>query len=336
MIRSKIKGVGMYVPEKVITNADLTQWMDTSDEWIQQRTGIQQRHWAESHETNRSFAKKAAEEALEQAKLKKEEIDLIVFCTLSPDHDFPGTGCFLQRDMGLSEIPALDIRQQCSGFLYGLAVADNFIRMGQYKNVLLVGSELHSKGLDISTQGRDVTVLFGDGAGAAVISAVEIKDPSQESCILSTHLHADGKFAEELWLPAPGMGFNGPRYTPELVEEGAIYPKMNGKTVFVNAVKRMPQVLTEALESNGLNKEDIDLYLFHQANARINEKIAQMMGLPEEKVFNTIHKYGNTTAATIPIGMKEAERAGKLNSGDLVGCAVFGSGFTWASAIIRW
>ncbi len=336
MIRSRITGIGSYVPARVVTNDDLKQYMDTSDEWIRQRTGIEERHWVEG-ETNSDLALKASERALAVAKLDKSKIDLIILATLSPDHDFPGTGCYLQAKLGLPGVPALDIRQQCSGFIYGLSIADQFIRSGMYQNILLVGSEVHSVGLDKSTRGRDVTVLFGDGAGAVVISRAEIKDTGKDSHIYSTHLHADGLSADELCLLAPGCA-NGSseRLDAQMMEAGLHYPKMNGKKVYVSAVRRMSEVLAEALKANDLDLADIDLFLFHQANLRINEAVAQQMNIPWEKVFNTIHKFGNTTAATLPLGMDEAIRAGKLKPGMRVAMAAFGSGFTWASAVFRY
>lgn len=334
MLRSRITGVGSYVPSRVVTNDDLKAFMDTSDEWIRQRTGIQERRWSEG-ESCSDLAFVAAERALAAAKLDKSKIDLIVLATLSPDHDFPGTGCYLQAKLGLPGIPALDVRQQCSGFLYGLSVADQFVRSGMYRNVLVVGSEIHSTGLDKSTRGRDVTVLFGDGAGAVVLSATEMKNPSIDPYVYSTHLHAEGAFADELCLPAPGCALGPERMSLKMLEDGLHYPKMNGKKVFTHAVRRIVEVLGEALQANKLGLGDIDLFLFHQANLRINETVAQQLGIPWEKVFNTIQKYGNTTAATIPLGMDEAIKAGKLKPGMRVAMAAFGSGFTWAACVLR-
>ena len=336
MLRSKILATGMYVPPKVWKNEDLSKIMDTSDDWIRQRTGIEQRHWVEGTTDTSDLAVEATQRALKTAGMDKSEIEMIIFATLSPDHDFPGSGCFLQKKLGIPGIPALDIRQQCTGFLYGLSIADQFIRAGTYKKILVVGAEVHSKGLDKSTHGREVSVLFGDGAGVAIVGAVDIQDPKTESHILSTHIYADGTFAEELWVPFPGSANNGDRITHEVLNEGGHFPKMNGKTVFVHAVKRMPEALMTALQQNGLKPEDIDLFVFHQANLRINDMVAKQMGVPEEKVFNTIQKFANTTAATIPIGLDEAVRAGKLKKGMLVASAAFGSGFTWGSAIYRW
>lgn len=334
--RSEITGVGSFVPEQVYTNFDLEKMMDTSDEWIQQRTGILERRWVLDHVSNSDLALKACLKAIASAELHKKEIDMIIFATLSPDHEFPGTGCFLQAKLELPEIAVLDIRQQCTGFLYGLSIADKFIQSGTHKNILVVGSEIHSKGLDKTPNGRNVAVLFGDGAGAVVVSARELKNPGTESRIITTKLHADGAFAKELWIPAPGTAFGKDRINHEMIERGAHYPQMNGKTVFVHATKRMAECLMDACKESGVALADVDLFLFHQANLRINSKVAEMLSIPEEKVFNTIQNYGNTTAATIPLGMDDAIKAGVLKKGMLVASAAFGSGFTWASALWRY
>jgi len=338
MKSSRILGVGSYVPPQVWKNDDLKSLMDTSDEWIQQRTGIQQRHWVDldSETTTSDLALEASNRALQNAGVKKEELDMIILATLSPDHEFPGTACFLQAKLGLSGMPALDVRQQCTGFIYGMSIADQFIKSGMYRKVLVVGAEVHSKGLDKTTAGRDVTVLFGDGAGAVVMGVAEGLDDGKASRVYSTHLHADGNFAKELWLPADGMAYPGGRISHEMLDRGDHYPKMNGKAVFVHAVKRMPEAVMEALQTNGKTVADVDLFVFHQANLRINEMVAKQMGIPEEKIFNTIQKYGNTTAATLPLGLDDAVKAGKLKPGMLVACAAFGSGFTWGSALFRW
>jgi 3-oxoacyl-[acyl-carrier-protein] synthase-3 len=335
MLRSRILSTGMYVPPGRVTNEDLSRIMDTSDEWIRQRTGIEQRFWVQGDEATSDLALKAAEIAIQRAGIDKSQIEMIILATLSPDHEFPGTACFLQKKLGIPGIPALDVRQQCTGFIYSMSIADQFIRNGVYKNILVVGAEIHSKGLEKNDRGRDVTVLFGDGAGAIVLGAVEVKDPKNDSYIFSTHLHADGSFAEELWTPAPGTGNSKERVGSKELEEGLHWPKMNGKTVFMHAVKRMPEALMEGLKANQLSPSDIDLFVFHQANLRINDMIAKQFEIPEEKVFNTIQKFANTTAATIPIGLDEAVRAGKLKKGMLVASAAFGSGFTWGSAIYR-
>jgi 3-oxoacyl-[acyl-carrier-protein] synthase-3 len=331
MKRSRILGVGYYVPPKVVTNDDLSKLMDTSDEWIQQRTGIKQRHFADNSMTNADMGVEAAKKALDMAGIKKEDVDFIIYATLSPDHEFPGNGCFFQAKMGIPGVPALDIRNQCTGFLYSLQLADALVRGGQYKRVLCVGGELHSRGLDLTTRGRDVSVLFGDGAGAAIVGP-----SSDDRGILSVHTHADGNYAKELWLEAPGCANAPSRISHELIDNGAIYPKMNGKAVFVHAVRRMPEVMGEALKHNGLSINELDLLVPHQANMRINEAVGQALGLPKEKVFNTIDRFGNTTAATLPIGLSEAITAGALKPGMLVGLVAFGSGFTWGSALMRW
>lgn len=335
---SKILGTGSYLPPRVWKNDDLKALMDTSDEWIFQRTGIRERRWVDqdSNICSSDLALEAATRALESAQVAKEELDMVIVATLSPDHDFPGVACFLQAKLGVPGIPALDVRQQCTGFIYGMSIADQFIRTGMYKKILLIGAEVHSKGLDKSTRGRDVSVLFGDGAGAVVLGACEGVVDRSSSQIFSTHLHADGSFAKELWVPEPGMEHPGDRLTVERLQDGMQYPQMNGKTVFTHATRRMPEAVLEALSANGFKVEDVDLFIFHQANLRINEFVAKQLMIPEEKVFNTIGRFGNTTAATIPIGFDEAIKAGKLKPGMLVVSAAFGSGFTWASAAIRW
>lgn len=336
-IGSQIVGVGSYVPPKIYENKDLEEMMDTSDEWIIQRTGIERRHWVDPKTSTSDLALEASLKAIENAGLQKSDIDMIVLGTLSPDHDFPGTGCFLQAKLELPEITVLDIRQQCTGFIYGISIADKFIKSGSHKNILVVGAEVHSKGLDKSPRGRAVSVLFGDGAGAVVMQATEVNDPKKDSHVMTTRLHADGAYAKELWLPAPGMAFEGTeRWSEEIMAEGLHYPQMNGKVVFVHAVKRMAETLTAACKEVGVSFDDVDCFLFHQANLRINSKVAEVLGLDESKIFNTIQDFGNTTAATIPLGMDEAIKAGKLKKGDLVASAAFGSGFTWGSAVWRY
>jgi 3-oxoacyl-[acyl-carrier-protein] synthase-3 len=326
----------MYVPPKKVTNHDLTKIMDTSDDWIRQRSGIEERYWVTGRTSTSDLAYEASIKAITQAKITAKDIDMIIFATLTPDHDFPGSGCFLQRKLNIPGIPALEVRQQCTGFIYGLSIADQFIKTGMYKTILVVGAEIHSRGLQKNTEGREVTVLFGDGAGAVIVSAVDVKDPAKDSHILSTHLHADGNFAEDLWTPAPGSNTSGDRITHQMLDEGLHWPKMNGKTVFMNAVKKMPEAVEEGLKANNLTIDQIDLFVFHQANLRINDMVAKQFQIPDHKVFNTIQRFGNTTAATIPIGLDEAVKAGKLKKGMLVASAAFGSGFTWASAIYRW
>ena len=332
MRNSKISGVGHYVPENVVTNKDLEKLMDTSDEWIRERTGIvERRYFQEGVDTTANMAANASRKALKMAGLEASDLDMIVFATLSPDYVFPGSGVLLQRELGIKEIPALDVRNQCSGFVYALSVADQFIKTGMYNNILVVGSEIHSSGLDFSTRGRNVSVIFGDGAGAVVLTPSESKDRG----ILSTHLHADGEFAEELAVLDPGSNKND-RLTHEMIDDGSIYPHMNGNMVFKHAVTRFPEVIMEALDKNGYKPEDVDMLVPHQANLRITSYIQQKMGLPSEKVMSNIHKYGNTTAASVPIALSEAVEEGRIKEGDLVCLAAFGSGFTWASALIRW
>ena len=329
-----IKGMGYYVPSNVVTNDDLASIMDTNNEWIVERTGINERRWIKDNsESTSSMALEASKNAIADAEIDKTEIDFIIFATLSPDYYFPGPGVTLQKDLGLDTIGALDVRNQCSGFVYALSIADQYIKTGMYKNILVVGSEYHSGGLDKSTKGRGVTVIFGDGAGAAIVS----KSPNADRGILSTHLHSQGEFAEELTLIGPSTR----RWVPEIIDgagkdDEAIYPYMNGTFVFKHAVTRFPQVIGEALTQNNLKSTDIDLLIPHQANLRISQFVQQKMGLREDQVFNNIQKYGNTTAASIPIALAEAKLAGKVKEGDLICLAAFGSGFTWASALIRW
>lgn len=335
MYNSRISGLGFFVPENVVTNDDLSQVMDTNDEWIQERTGIKQRrHVIKGDDTTTTMGVKAARIAIERSGLNKEEIDFIVFATLSPDYYFPGPGVLVQRDLELPTIGAVDIRNQCSGFIYGISLADQYIKSGMYKNVLVIGSELHSHGLDMTTRGRGVSVIFGDGAGAAVLSREENRDKG----ILSTHLHSEGQHAEELSLIAPGMG---KRWVTDILEEAnpedeSYYPYMNGQFVFKNAVVRFSEVIMEGLKANGLAVGDIDMLIPHQANLRISQFIQKKFGLSDDQVYNNIMKYGNTTAASIPIALTEAWEEGKIKEGDLVVLAAFGSGFTWGSAIIRW
>jgi len=335
MRRARITGIGSYVPPRVVTNDDLTEWMDTSDEWITQRTGIEQRHWVEPEVATSDLALQAAEDALADAGIEPSDLDMIFLATLSPDHEFPGTACFLQAKMGLPGLPAVDVRQQCTGFVYAVSMADQYLRTGFADRILVVGSEIHSKGLDVSTEGRDVAVLFGDGAGAIVLEGVELSDPAGEPHVLSTHLHADGRGASELWVEAPGMAHE--RFmSHELVDAGKHFPRMNGRAVFVNAVKHMAEAVTEIAEHNGIAVADLDLVVFHQANLRINEAVGERLGIPPERIYHTIQRFGNTTAATIPLGLHEAVKDGTLQPGMLVGVAAFGSGFTWGSMLIRW
>ena len=335
LYRSRIKGLGFYVPENVVTNDDLSKLMDTSDEWIQERTGIQQRrHALRGSDTTTSMGVKASLKAIEAAKINKEEIDFIVFATLSPDFYFPGCGVLVQKELGLPTVGALDIRNQCSGFIYALSVADQYIKTGMYKNILVIGAETQSPALDMTTRGRNMAVLFGDGAGAAIVSRSD--DP--ERGILSTHLHSQGEYAEQLAMITPGVGT---KWVTELLAENdpndvSYYPNMNGQFVFKNAVVRFAEVIEEGLKSNGLSHKDINMLIPHQANLRISQFVQHQFKLTDEQIFNNIMKYGNTTAASIPIALTEAVQQGKIKDGDLVVLAAFGSGFTWASAIIRW
>jgi len=321
----------MSVPPRVVTNFELATKMETSNEWIIERTGIEERRWVSDGETGTTLAAAASKEAIERAGLAPKDIDLIVFATLSPDFFFPGSGVFLQRALGLKDIPCLDIRQQCTGFIYGLSIADAYIRTGNYKHILVIGSEVHSTGLDISTQGRDVTVLFGDGAGAVVVG----RATDDEHMILSTHIHADGSEAEILWTEYPASARN-PRLSPEAMAERKHYPVMNGKRVFKHAVTKMPAVIMEGMITNNLSLANIDMVIPHQANLRINQMVTQMIGLPPEKTHNNIQKYGNTTAASIPICMHEAIELGKIKPGNLVCLVAFGAGLTWGSAFLRY
>jgi 3-oxoacyl-[acyl-carrier-protein] synthase-3 len=323
------------VPERLVTNQDMTQWMETSDEWIFERTGIRQRYWIDGETGGSELAEQAVHQALSNSDVELKEIDCIILATLSPDHTFPGTGCFLQERLGLAGIPALDVRNQCSGFIYGLSVADAWIRTGQYRRILLVGTEVHSTGIDISTEGRDVACLFGDGAGAAVVAAGE-DGQSPDRGVLSTHLHADGRYAKDLWIEAPGSRFHPVRITKEMIDAGRHWPKMRGRKVFTNAVKNMPAVIKEGLEYNGLTLDDVSLIVPHQANLRINETVAQVLGIDPERMYSNIERYGNTTAASIPLALRDAEQEGKLKRGDTIVLVSFGAGFTWASAVVRW
>ncbi|MEM9674485.1 MAG: beta-ketoacyl-ACP synthase III [Bacteroidota bacterium] len=332
MRKSKIAGVGRYLPERVVTNDDLAKLMDTSDEWIRERTGIQERRFFElGKDTTSNMGTRAAKMALENAGLTPQDVDFIVFATLSPDYDFPGSGVLVQRELELPTIGAIDIRTQCTGFVYGLSVADQFIKTGMYDTILVIGSEIHSSGLDMTTRGRAVSVLFGDGAGAVVLQASD-----NDRGILSTHLHSEGEYAEELAVIDPGSSRAIPRTQARMIEEGTIFPVMNGNHVFKHASTRFPEVIQEALKLNNYQSSDIDLLIPHQANLRISQMVQRLLGLKDEQVFNNIQRYGNTTAASIPIAMSEAWEQGKIKDGDLICLAAFGSGFTWGSALIRW
>lgn len=329
---SKIVGLGHHVPEKIITNEYLSTVMDTSNEWIIERTGIEERRWIDPEkDTVANMAAKASRMALERAKLTEKDIDFIVFATITPDYFFPGSGVLLQRELGLEGIAALDIRNACSGFIYALSIADQFIKTGMYKTVLVIGAEIQSTALDISTKGRNTAVIFGDGAGAAILQS------SEKAGILSTHLHSDGRFAEELYIKDPGSSRPHSERQPDQITDTSTFKVvMNGNQVFKHAIVRFMDVINEALSANDLTKEDISLLVPHQANLRISQYIQSKLGLSSDKVYNNIMRYGNTTAGSIPIAMSEAWAEGKIKENDLICLAAFGSGFTWASALIRW
>ena len=330
-MRSRIAGAGHYVPTKVVTNDDLGKRLPTTDEWIHQRTGIRERRYIEHSGIGASdLAIPAAQAAMEQAGIGAKDVEAIVFATLSPDVNFPGSACFLQHKLGCGQIPSLDVRNQCSGFLYSLSIADAWIRAGVYRNVLVVGAEVHSTGLDFSEQGRDVAVLFGDGAGAVVVQPTD--HPTQG--IRSIHLAADGVGARDLWLEAPGSMYD-PRLTVQMMEERRHFPKMNGKQVFRWAVDKMPEIARTALSAQGMTASDVDLFVPHQANMRINQAVAEKLGIPHDRVVHNIERYGNTTAATIPIGVSESWKEGRIREGSRVLMAAFGAGFTWGSAIVE-
>lgn len=349
MLRSKIAGIGKYLPQQVVTNHDLTQYMDTSDEWIQERTGIRERRYAHrTEETTTTMGVEAAKIAMERAGTTPQDIDFIIFATLSPDYYFPGCGVLLQRALKMREIGALDIRNQCSGFVYALSVADQFIKTGMYKNILVVGSEKHSFGLDFSTRGRNIAVIFGDGAGAVVLQPSE--EPGQG--ILSTHLHSDGESAEILAMYNPGTHANhwgthnyadfneapiGDMFMSHaMIDQAQNFPFMDGQAVFKKAVVKFPEVIREALDANGYKPADIKVLIPHQANLRISQFVQQKLQLRDDQVFNNIQQYGNTTAASVPIALCEAWEQGRVQSGDLVCLAAFGSGFTWGSVLLKW
>ena len=329
MFNTKVLGTGMYVPPRVLTNHDLEKMMDTNDDWILQRTGISERHVVEPGVGTSDLAAEAAKQAVDNAGVTLDDIDFIVFATLSPDYYFPGSGVLLQDKLGIDTIGALDIRQQCTGFIYGMSVVDQFIKTGMYKHVLLVGAEVHSVGIDWSTEGRDIACLFGDGAGAVVCG------PTEETGILSTHLHCQGKHADKLWTEIPST-LQKPHITIEHIEQRRHVPIMQGRHVFKHAIRRFGEAIAEALEANNVTKEDVDVFIFHQANLRITEMVAGTFNIPMEKTYNTIHKYGNTTAASIPICIHEAVEEGRIKRGDLVCLVAFGSGFTWGSVLMRW
>jgi len=349
MLRTKIAGIGMYVPDEVVTNADLIKYMDTSDAWIRERTGITERRFADrTKETTTTMGVEAAKQAIENAGTTPNDIDFVIFATLSPDYYFPGCGVLVQRTMKMKEIGALDIRNQCSGFVYAISVGDQFIKTGMYKNILVIGSEKHSFGLDFSSRGRNISVIFGDGAGAVVLQPTE----NENQGILSTHLHSDGDSAEILamynpgthanhWVPQKVADFNeseiGDMFMSHaMIDKGENFPYMDGQAVFKKAVIKIPEVIMESLEANNLKPSDLKMLIPHQANLRISQYIQHHLRLRDDQVYNNIDRYGNTTAASIPIALYEAWKEGKINRGDLVCLASFGSGFTWASALLKW
>ncbi len=337
MYQSKVIGLGKYVPERVVTNDELTNYMETSDEWIRERTGIEERHWVEEGDGNTTavMGAKAARQALERAGLQPSDIDFIVFATLSPDYYFPGSGVLLQDILDMPTIGALDVRNQCSGFVYATAVADQFIKTGMYKNVLVVGSEIQSTGLDLSTRGRGVSVIFGDGAGAMVLTRTEEKNKG----FLAHSLHSQGKYADQLIVKYPSSAFPTQRYFEHLKEnpdDTSHFPYMNGNFVFKHAVVRFMEAIMEVLQKAGVSKQEIDLLIPHQANLRISQFVQKQLGLKDEQIMNNIQKYGNTTAASIPIALTEAWEQGKIKEGDLILQAAFGSGFTWGANLLRW
>ncbi len=332
-LRAKLTGTGMCVPDNVVTNHDLAKLMDTSDEWIRQRSGIVERRHVVPPQRPSELAEVAAQRALESAGIDAGDLDLIILATLSAEADFPGTSFFLQDRLGLSETPCFDLRAQCSGFVYSLSVANAFVKSGQYRRVLVVGCEVHSTGLDFSDDGRDVTVLFGDGAGAVIVEAND--DPDDAGEILEVRIHAEGSFADKLWVEAPGSGLH-PRMTQEILDEKRHYPRMQGRFVFKHATRRMPEVLLQTLSAASLKLEDVDHFLFHQANLRINEYVATQLEIPPEKCPSNIERYGNCSAASIPMLLDENVREGRIEPGDLVAMASFGAGFSWTSAVLRW
>ncbi len=331
MIRATIRGIGSYVPPKVVTNDDLAKLFTTSNEWIQTRTGIEERRFADEGTLCSDLALEASRRALEDAAMSASDVDFIIFATLSPDHHFPGTGCYLQKKLGVRHIGCMDVRNQCTGFLYSMTVADALIRAGTYKNILVVGSEIHSSALDFSDRGRDVAVLFGDAAGAAVFTACETQDQG----VLYTELHADGEFAKALHMDVWDIS-RKPYLSQESIGGKEIWPHMDGRTVFKHAVTRLVELVHHTLKKNGLRPDEIKYVIPHQANLRINQMVAEKSNIPPERFLNNIQKYGNTTAASIPLLLDENYRSGKLQRGDLILLIAFGSGFTWGSALVRW
>lgn len=333
---AKITGIGGCVPSRIVKNTDLEQMLDTSDDWIQQRTGIVERRWVDKDQSTSDLAVEAAKIAISNAKIDVKKIDLIVVATSTPDVDVPGCAAFVQAKLGLPGVAYFDIRQACSGFIYGLSLANQYVSSGVYKCALVIGAEVQSKGLDKTPNGKGISILFADGAGAVILESAEVNDAQKDPHILTTKLHADGTGAPELWLPAPGSALGPVRVSHDMIDSGKIYPQMNGRLVFTHAVTKMPEVLIEALEETKIDISKVDLHFFHQANMRINQKVCDDMKIPLEKAHTTIHKFGNTTAATIPLGMFDAFQAGKLKPGMLISMVAFGAGFTWGSALVRY
>lgn len=331
MRRATILGTGHYVPPRIVTNAELEAVLDTSDAWIQERTGIKERRWVGPEETGAGMSAKAAHNALEVAGLQPTDLQLIILATLSPDVFFPGTGVLVGRELGLAGVPCLDIRQQCTGFIYALSLANQFVQTGTYEHVLVIGEEIHSTGLDLTPRSRHVSVIFGDGAGAAVVGPARDSDQG----IFGAYLHADGRYAEELWTEYPASRSH-PRLPESALADGGVCAQMNGQKVFKFACRYMVEAVKEATESNGISVADVDFFVFHQANQRITDFVQRMLRIPDEKTFCNIYKYGNTTAASIPIALDEAYRQGRINRGDKVCLAAFGSGFTWGSVLFEW
>ncbi|MDP8221833.1 MAG: beta-ketoacyl-ACP synthase III [Candidatus Lernaella stagnicola] len=332
MPNMKVVGTGMYVPDRVVTNHDLAKLMDTNDEWIIQRTGIRERRYVPPGMTSADMIEQAALTAIKEAGIEKDEIEAVVSATLSMDHMFPGIAPFVQDRLGLNGCAVVDIRNQCTGFLYSLAIADAWIKTGLYKTILVTGSEIHSTGLDFSTRGRDVSVIFGDGAGVFVAQATDGQDGPG---VLGTDLHGDGKYAKALWTEAEGSVFH-PRLTHKMLDEKRLFPQMKGQLVFAHAIRKLPESMKTACEKAGLGIQDVDFWVFHQANLRINEFVCQGLDIPLDKTLNNIDVYGNTTAATMPIVTYEAKKKGLIKDGSIVGFAAFGAGFTWGTIIMRW
>jgi len=327
---ARILGTGRALPSRVVTNAELTTMMETTEEWIVQRTGVRERRFVDPGTGTADLGVEAARKALESASLSPDDVDFLVLATLTPDLFFPGSGVLVQEKLGMRTVGALDVRTQCTGFLYGLSIAEAYVKGGFYDHVLVIGAEVQSTGMDLSTGGRDVSVIFGDGSGAAVVGPAETGRG-----ILSSHLHAEGKYARELMAEAPTSAEN-PRISHEMLDAGRHFPYMNGRYVFTHAVRRFPEVIRESLAANGKTMEDLALVIPHQANLRITQAVANALGVPAERVFSNVERYGNTTAASIPIALDECLEQGRIGEGDLVCLAAFGSGFTWASSLIRW